>query len=154
MRRAEMARRRKNLSEKRNEEEKVRTIQGSAKCSGVGVSVLKVDADMRITDGYHQQASTEAGTQAPRTYSSCRDSRSSFCGPGGRGTRETRSDNGEVGKWPRRQSGRRAGGMARYTCRTCIWWQWLGQARARGVTGMGRWAHLELGVCNRFLGRV
>lgn len=54
MRRAEMARRRKNLSEKRNEEEKVRPP----------TSKLQTFADQRLADGHHQQTPQETCTKA------------------------------------------------------------------------------------------
>lgn len=57
MRRAEMARRRKNLSEKRNEEEKVFSSDLLA------FSKIRTDSLFFTTDGYHQQTAEKAGSQ-------------------------------------------------------------------------------------------
>ena len=91
MRRAEMARRRKNLSEKRNEEEKVNLSCPSLPPQPV---ICSVTNDVETIDGHNQQTPQEACAE---TSKPCGDSRGSTSGfacnsrRGGRGRGEARS---------------------------------------------------------------
>lgn len=115
MRRAEMARRRKNLSEKRNEEEKVYSINILTSQTTRVIPLSRTRADRPI-DGYDQQASQEASPQAAWQGSSCRDRGGHSWSPRGKGARETGSHYDPVGEQPRQLQDRCTARMVRHPC--------------------------------------